>query len=135
MHAHDSFSVLFIGRNAMMEHARGLLIKTPWIDLIISGEKTWELRSRGTNVRGKIALIRSGSGSIVGTATLADCFPASDELLAKNLKKHRVSMRQVHDYGKDIFVWRLEDARALPKPMPYHHPQGAVIWVTLPAMP
>jgi hypothetical protein len=32
---------------------RGLVIDEPWISLIISGEKTWETRSRNTLVRGR----------------------------------------------------------------------------------
>jgi hypothetical protein len=40
---------------------KGLVIDEPWISLIISGEKTWEMRSRNTVVRGRIALIRKGS--------------------------------------------------------------------------
>lgn len=116
----------------MTNGTRGLLIKSPWIDMIMAGEKTWELRSRPTNIRGKIALIRSGSGLIVGTAALVDCFPVSDRQLSKNQSKHRVSMAQVHDYGEQFFVWQLESTRPFTKPKPYRHPQGAVIWVTLP---
>jgi hypothetical protein len=39
----------------------GLVIDKPWIDLILDGKKTWEMRSTLTKKRGKIALIRKGS--------------------------------------------------------------------------
>jgi hypothetical protein len=49
---------------------KGLIIKEPWISLILSRKKTWELRSRDTRVRGRIALIRKGSGTVIGVAEL-----------------------------------------------------------------
>lgn len=49
---------------------RGLRIRGPWIDLILSGGKTWEIRGSATRVRGLIALIESGSGTVVGVAEL-----------------------------------------------------------------
>ena len=51
----------------------GLIIRSPWIEKILAGEKTWEIRSSNTNVRGPIALIRGGSGLVVGTCDLVDC--------------------------------------------------------------
>ena len=30
------------------------------------------------------------------------------------------------------YAWVLDQVRRLPKPVPYEHPRGAVIWVTLP---
>ncbi len=39
---------------------RGLLIKSPWVEDILQGRKTWEIRGLITHIRGKIALIRSG---------------------------------------------------------------------------
>ena len=51
----------------------GLIIRSPWIETILAGEKTWEIRSSNTNVRGPIARIRGGSGRVVGTCDLVDC--------------------------------------------------------------
>lgn len=45
-----------------------LVIAEPWIGLILDGSKTWEMRSRATRKRGRIALIRKGSGQVVGVA-------------------------------------------------------------------
>ena len=38
----------------------GLLIRSPFIDWILSGSKTWEIRGSRTTKQGRIALIRSG---------------------------------------------------------------------------
>ena len=47
-----------------------LVIRSPWVEIILEGKKTWEIRRGYTHVRGKIALIRSGSGMIVGVCCL-----------------------------------------------------------------
>lgn len=53
-----------------------LIIREPWIGLILDGRKTWEMRSHATTKRGVIGLIRQGSGLIVGTARIVDSLPA-----------------------------------------------------------
>ena len=50
----------------------GLLIRTPWIDLILGGSKTWEIRGTRTSKRGRIGLIQSGTGAVIGVADLVD---------------------------------------------------------------
>jgi hypothetical protein len=47
---------------------KGLIIDEPWIGYIISGTKTWEMRSRNTVRRGRIALIQKGSKMVIGVA-------------------------------------------------------------------
>jgi len=48
-----------------MNIIKGLIIDTPHIDNILSGQKTWEMRSTQTKQRGLVALIRKGSGTVV----------------------------------------------------------------------
>ncbi len=50
-----------------MTVSKGLIIDSPHIERILSGAKTWEMRSSKTAQRGRIALIRKGSGLVVGT--------------------------------------------------------------------
>ena len=52
---------------------RALLIRRPWIDMILDGKKTWEIRGSRTWVRGQIRLIASRSGTVVGVCDLVDC--------------------------------------------------------------
>lgn len=54
---------------------KGLIIDQPWIGLILSGKKTWEMRKTACHHRGRIALIRKGSGQVVGTADIVNSFP------------------------------------------------------------
>ena len=51
---------------------RALLIREPFVSWILSGKKTWELRGSATKIRGRIALVASGSGTVVGTCDLVD---------------------------------------------------------------
>jgi hypothetical protein len=51
---------------------KGLIIRAPYVDWIVDGKKTWEIRGSATKVRGPLALIKGGSGTIVGTCTLSD---------------------------------------------------------------
>jgi hypothetical protein len=126
-----------------MKFQKGLLIRQPWIDLILNGEKTWEIRSSKTKIRGTIGLIQSATGLITGQVDLVGC---TDVLSAKDLNKNR-KLHQIQEqfsdsyqddeymfnmpYGGRAYAWIFLNAQRLKKPIPYTHPQGAVIWVNL----
>lgn len=114
---------------------KGLVIKKPHIDNILSGAKIWEIRGSRTKVRGKIALIESGSGKIVGTAKVVDCIgPLSLVEMLKTKRKHRCSERALYSewpFYPKVYAWVLSEAKRLKRPRPYRHPAGAVIWVNL----
>jgi hypothetical protein len=108
---------------------RALIIKKEWLDKIFDEGKTWEMRSMRTNVRGKIGLIESGTGLIIGEAILVACshnpIPADD----RYFEHHKVS--DVELLKKWKYAWCLLDAKRFDEPIPYKHPKGAVIWVKL----
>lgn len=113
---------------------KGLLIREPWIGMILSGRKFWEMRSSRTHVRGRIALIRSGTGLVVGTAVLSDCLPALDsDEMRQSTAFHGLPLDQLDEVMARGWTipWVLSDVRALPAPIPYKHPSGAVTWVDL----
>ncbi|GGE44896.1 hypothetical protein GCM10011391_24670 [Pullulanibacillus camelliae] len=62
---------------------KGLIIKSPWIELILAGKKVWEIRGSNTTIRGLVALIKSGTGTIVGEVTIVD----SRKLSLKSIKR------------------------------------------------
>ena len=64
---------------------RALLVRTPHVDRILAGRKTWEIRGSRTAVRGPIGLVKSGSGLIVGTCDLVDVI---GPLTLPELKRH-----------------------------------------------
>lgn len=120
----------------MEEIKRGLIIDTPHIDNILSGRKTWEMRTTLTKQRGRIALIQKGSGTIVGIAEITDSLgPFSKEEMLANESKHgitpvRLNKPEVSKYNN---AWVVKDAKRLKKPVPYKHKFGQVIWVNLDA--
>ncbi|MBH9964837.1 ASCH domain-containing protein [Rossellomorea oryzaecorticis] len=110
-----------------------LIIKSPWIDRIFEGKKTWEIRGSNTKKRGKIALIKSGSGMVYGEVDLIN----SKEL---NLTEYQES-RRFHGVESEAasvlpyqrtYAWVLDNPKIYKQPVPYKHPMGAVIWVRLP---
>jgi hypothetical protein len=115
------------GRNKM----KGLIVKKGWLDLILSGDKPWEIRGSDTRIRGRICLIESGTGLIKGFATLVSSFELSRDALFQNKYRHRIEDLSIVKYKKP-HAWRLSDAERLDKFIPYKHPQGAVVWVNLP---
>ena len=107
---------------------RGLIIRQPWIGRILDGSKTWEMRSAPTKVRGRIALIEQGSGTIVGECCIVGC-PQPSIPIERFTAWHQV-------YNRDLLKkwrhpWELEQVKRYDKPIPYKHPQGAVVWVDL----
>jgi len=110
----------------------GLIIKKEWLNLILDGVKRWEIRSTGTKKRGRIALIESGSGLVKGDAYLSDSVIIkttsdgySPSPFIKMFEFHRVK----NPIYKINYAWTLVSCFRYPKPIPYTHPQGAVIWV------
>lgn len=115
-----------------MEKTKGLIIKSPWIDLILQGKKIWEIRGSNTKIRGKIALIKSGTGKIYGTAELVDTKKLTFEEYQRSKSYHQIPENITANAPyNNIHAWVLENPVLFDEPIPYEHPQGAVIWVNL----
>ena len=93
-----------------VEFWRCLCVKPPYALAIVTGEKVEENRTRPTRIRGRVGIIESGSGTIIGDAVLYDCTERGD-----------------WDY-----VWHFREARRYAVPLAYNHPFGAVVWVKVP---
>lgn len=117
----------------MNEPLRALLIRRPWIDMILHGKKTWEIRGSRTSVRGQIGLIASRSGTVIGVCDLVDCIgPLTADEFRKNAKNAGMSPSEATlGYYQKTYAWVLKAPCFLKQPVPYHHPSGAVIWVRL----
>lgn len=113
---------------------RGLIIREPWIGMILDGKKDWEMRTTATKIRGPVALIAAGSGQIIGVANLTSVEgPLSRAQMHFNQKRHRIPHEDIGagEAEKWNTAWVMKDAKRLAKPVNYKHPSGAVIWVTL----
>jgi hypothetical protein len=85
-----------------------------------------------TLVRGRIALIRKGSKTVIGVADLVRTLPKLPQSeLKASVDKHRVPDSDISIDFKHSTAWVLQRARSLREPVPYRHPAGAVIWVNL----
>lgn len=109
-----------------------LIVKEPWVSLILDGKKTWEIRGSRTQIRGTIALIKSGTGKVLGTVELVDSKELTPEEYASNQDKHCVPVESFASMPyKRTHAWVLVNPVRYKEPQPYKHPQGAVIWVNL----
>lgn len=121
-------------RKINSERVRALIIDEPWISAIPKAEKTREMRKRNCKISVPIALICKSSGHVVGGANLTDSRQplATPETYAAAEDKHRIPPASQVSAFRDGWAtpWVIS-ARALPCPVPYRHPSGAVIWVTL----
>ena len=115
----------------------GLIVREPWAGMLVDGVKTWEIRSRDTHVRGRIGLIRGGSGLVIGSTILIKTFRVTRERLLANRAKHRMSESEVaalfrpgSNY-RTPWAWEMASPRRFAVPRPYRHHDGAVIWVRL----
>lgn len=108
----------------------GLIIKPHWLNKIISGEKTLEIRGSGTSKVGtEIYLIESG-GKARATAVIKDCIRLDRNLWIayKDLHCVGLSWEELTERYKQPYAWVLDNVRKI-EPFEYRKHQGAVIWV------
>lgn len=109
---------------------KALIIKKQWLDLILCGEKTWEIRGSNTHTRGKIELIQSGSGLVVGCCEIIDCLELKLLDYKSNTNKHQIKDINNLPYKK-TYAWIINKAQKYETLRKYKHPNGAIIWVKL----
>ncbi len=116
------------------EITRGLVIRPPAVEQILSGTKCWEIRGRPVRIRGPVALIEVGSSRIRGVCEIVDCLgPLSVSVMECNLHLHCAPERfwRGPDGYTEVFAWVLDRPRRLRPEWRYIHPRGAVTWVNL----
>lgn len=110
---------------------KAFIVKEHWGNLILSRLKPWEIRGTGTQVRGRVGVIFSGTGMVYGSVEIT----GSELLLREDFNMFREHHRIPGDFEdlpyKEPHIWHLKDAIRFKEPIPYRHPKGAVIWVNL----
>ena len=108
-----------------------LVIKEYFGNLILTGNKTWEVRNTNTKKRGTISIAYSGTNKRFGTVELVDSFPLTKELFDENFFKHHneCSWDELLESYNHPYAWVMENPKLYSKPIPYEHPHGAVVWV------
>jgi hypothetical protein len=96
---------------------RCLKIDDKWVNLILTGNKSWEIRRTNTRIRERIALGNTKIGRYVGYATLIDSLELTVEELKKYNDKHQAN-DFIEEYAKGrknqkprktLFAWVLKD--------------------------
>lgn len=85
-----------------------LFVRAPFAGWIVDGVKTIEYRTRPTNIRGRIGIVQSRTGTVIGTAEITGC-RWNEEL--------------------EHYEWQLADAVRLAEPLPFPPKNGAVVWI------
>ena len=113
---------------------RALVIRQPHIGHILYGMKSWEMRSKPTKIRGRIGLIEAGSGLIVGECEIDRIQSAPKSYRARFMTRayHRIPADRYSVMDKWCWAWVMSNVLRYDDPVAYEHPQGAVIWVSLP---
>lgn len=113
---------------------KGLIIREPWIGMILAGRKTWEMRSRQTSYRGRVGLIRKGTGMVVGVAEIVDSLPPLNSAgFHAARENHGIPPEKDVEvlHAGWVYPWALRDVRILRHQVSAGQKPGAVIWVTL----
>jgi len=108
---------------------KALIVRKEWLEMILDGSKTWEMRSRPTKVRGRILLIEAGSGHIVGECVLTGSPRIPIMPNDRFFHKHGVANLRLLKTWR--YPWIIAEAKRYNKPIPYKHPKGAVVWVNI----
>jgi hypothetical protein len=98
-----------------------------WVNLILSGKKTWELRTRNTYIREKIALGNTKTKCYVGYATIDDSVEMTIPEILKHKDKHQANdFIKPYAKGKEtLFIWVLKDIKAEHEPKAYSYSTGS----------
>ena len=110
----------------------GLIIKKKWLDLIIQGQKTLEIRGSDTKKKEqKIYLLESGSCRIKAECIIESTYPISCSDWSEEREKHCVdiSYSELRKRYKNPYAWVLSEIKPIEDIWYYEHPKGAVIWV------
>ncbi len=121
----------------------GLLVREPYISFILAHQKRWEIRGTRTKHRGRLALIRSKSGLIVGECKIIDCkgplefqeLVSASELSYEEREELRKEGKLPYLQGdgatSKTYAWVLDRPQIYRTAIPYKHPPGAIVFVDL----
>ena len=85
-----------------------LFVRPPFAGWIVDGVKTIEYRSKASNIRGRVGIIQSMSGTVIGDVEIVGC--------NWNEKIQR-------------YEWSLANARRYKHPLAFQQKSGAVVWM------
>lgn len=126
----------------MPEINRTLTIRREPVEQILSGRKTWEIRSRPTRIRERIGISVKGEGVIVGTCSISNCIgPLTLSEVRRNSRRMGLPNSELREHlgwwrtetrrGR-VYAWVLSRVRRFRKPVRFQNPSGAVVFSRVP---
>lgn len=106
-----------------------LIVKEHWANLILSGKKSWEIRSRNTSVRGRVGIAISGTGKVFGSVEIIDSIGVTYSDMLQNKENHKIEDHDLIFKYPVPKAWVMVHPEKFEEPVTYNHKQGAVIWV------
>lgn len=126
-----------ITNNVNVDHGHpkvALVIKAEPLEKILTGRKTWEMRTQNTNKRETVALAQKGTGMIFGIADIIDSRgPLGDATMLSAIALHGIESQRIGtpEISNYRFAWVLANVRCLKYPVPYTHTKGAQSFVRI----
>jgi hypothetical protein len=111
---------------------RCLKIKDEWINLILNGKKTWEIRTQNTLIRERIGLGNTKTKLVAGYVTIVDSIEMPIEQLKKYNDKHQANdfLDSYAKKSKTLWAWKLTNIEVEPKSIPYSYSTGSWCKIT-----
>ena len=111
-----------------------MIVHAHWIDLILSGTKSLEIRSQNIQKTERIALATTKPYVLIGDVELVNSTNISHDRFKAHAHFHCVDKNQqaaVIGQYKTIYAWQLRLPRRYETPIEYRYSPGQVIWVKL----
>lgn len=110
-----------------------LIVQQPWIGLLLSGQKTLEIRGKPCSKPAgeRVYLALSGGGGIVlGSVAFVACHgPLGTPEWARRAPEHCVEAAKLP--YPTTYAWEVGAPVRFHKPVPYHHKPGVVVWAVM----
>lgn len=110
----------------------GLIIKNKWLDLILTQDKTLEVRGHSTKkINQPIYLLESGSNKVRGKCIIRSSMPVTKKNWSELKDKHKIDMTfyELQKRYPTPYYWELGNIEIIDDNITYKHPKGAVIWI------
>ena len=113
-----------------------LLVRQPWLGLLLAGQKSLEIRGSRCNKDGqRIYLALPGAGGLVlGSVEFTACTgPLTAAEYAARQSEHCVAAQAGAPlpYGGSTYAWSVREPVRFAEPVPYTHRPGCVVWATM----
>ena len=111
-----------------------LTLHGEWLELILNGRKTWEIRSSATKKRERVALAQSTTSLLLGDVEIVNCLQLNAQSFAASMHKHCVPLQRHNEIiggYATTNAWELAKPRRYLTPIKYTRLPGQVSWVDL----